>query len=60
MKDTNVEKKVEELRVAIQQVNDIVQQLNENFVEVKMIIREDLGPSKVELFKAVAHVDYLK
>lgn len=60
MKDMNIEKKVEELRDAIQQVNKVAQELTENFVEVKMVVREDMGSSRVELFRAVAHVDYLK
>ena len=61
MKDTTVEKKVAELREAIGRVNQIALELGENFVEVKMIVREDgSNPSRVELFKAVAHVDYLK
>ena len=56
----DIEKKVEELKDAIQQVNKITQELNDNFVEVKMIVREDMGSSRVEVFRAVAHVDYLK
>lgn len=61
MKDTTVEKKVAELREAISQVNQIALELSQNFVEIKMVVREDGGnPSRVELFKAVAHVDYLK
>ena len=60
MRDMDIEKKVEELKDAIQQVNKITQELNDNFVEVKMIVREDMGSSRVEVFRAVAHVDYLK
>ena len=61
MKDMNVEKKVEELRDAITLVNQLALALSQSFVEVKMVVREDgSNPSRVELFRAVAHVDYLK
>jgi len=61
MKDNKIDIKVQELKSTIDKINQLVGELNEQSMEIRLIVREDTAAStRVELFKAVAHVDYLK
>lgn len=61
MKDNKIETQVKELQFAIDQINQLITELNEKSMEIRLIVREDTAAStRIELFKAIAHVDYLK
>jgi len=61
MKNDKITEKIDALKTNIDKINSLIEDLKNQEMEVRLVVREDQGScSKIELFKAVAHVDYLK
>ena len=54
--------KIETIKESLELINSLMAELHSNSVEVRINYREPSNgePPKLELWKAVAHVDYLK
>lgn len=62
MKDTALELKVNEIKSSIDKINQSMSELYEQGMEIRINYTDAAGgnPPSITLWRAVAHVDYLK
>ena len=58
----NIGKQIENITAAVETINSLMAELHPNTVEIRIVYKEpDNGePPRLDLWRAVAHVDYLK
>jgi hypothetical protein len=62
MTTQNIEQQIENIKAALETINSLMAELHPNNVEIRIVYKEpDNGePPRLDLWRAVAHVDYLK
>ena len=58
----NIGQQIENIKEALETINSLMAELHTNNVEIRIAYKEPntLEPPKLDLWKAIAHVDYLK
>ena len=58
----NIEQQVENIKESLETINSLMAELHNNDVEIRINYKEPSKgePPKLDLWKAIAHVDYLK
>jgi hypothetical protein len=62
MTTQNIGQQIENIKEALETINSLMAELHTNNVEIKIAYKEPNNgePPKLDLWKAIAHVDYLK
>jgi hypothetical protein len=62
MTTQNIGQQIENIKAALETINSLMAELHPNNVEIRIVYKEpDNGePPRLDLWRAVAHVDYLK
>jgi hypothetical protein len=62
MIDSYITKKVEELSKHVEGINEIIAELHDNNVEIRIAYKEaaDGKPPHIDLWRVIEHVNYLK
>ena len=62
MTTLNIGQQIENIKAALETINSLMAELHPNNVEIRIVYKEpDNGePPRLDLWRAVAHVDYLK
>ena len=62
MTTTNIGQQIENIKEALETINSLMAELHNNNVEIRIAYKEPNNgePPKLDLWKAIAHVDYLK
>ncbi len=62
MTTQNIGQQIENIKAAVETINSLMAELHPNNVEIRIVYKEpDNGaPPRLDLWRAVAHVDYLK
>jgi hypothetical protein len=62
MTTTNTGQQIENIKAALETINLLMAELHTNNVEIRIAYKEPNNgePPKLDLWKAIAHVDYLK
>ena len=58
----NIGQQIENIKEALETINSLMAELHTNNVEIRIAYKEPNNgePPKLDLWKAIAHVDYLK
>ena len=58
----NIGQQIENIKEALETINSLMTELHNNDVEIRIAYKEPNNgePPKLDLWKAIAHVDYLK
>jgi len=58
----NIGQQIENIKTALETINSTMAELHTNNVEIRIAYKEPNNgePPKLDLWKAIAHVDYLK
>lgn len=59
---TDIGQQIEKIKTALETINLLIAELHTNNVEIRITYKESSNgePPKLDLWKAIAHVDYLK
>jgi len=59
---TDIGQQIENIKTALETINLLIAELHTNNVEIRIAYKEPNNgePPKLDLWKAIAHVDYLK
>ena len=59
---TDTGQQIENIKAALETINLLIAELHTNNVEIRIAYKESSNgePPKLDLWKAIAHVDYLK
>jgi hypothetical protein len=62
MTTQNIGQQIENIKAALETINSLMAELHPNNVEIRIVYKEpDNGePPRLDLWRATAHVDYLK
>jgi hypothetical protein len=62
MTTTDIGQQIENIKTALETINLLMAELHTNNVEIRIAYKEPNNgePPKLDLWKAIAHVDYLK
>jgi hypothetical protein len=62
MTTNNIGQQIENIKEALETINSLMAELHTNNVEIRIAYKEPNNgePPKLDLWKAIAHVDYLK
>ncbi len=62
MTTQNIGQQIENIKAALETINSLMAELHPNNVEIRIVYKEpDNGePPRLDLWRAIAHVDYLK
>jgi hypothetical protein len=62
MTTTDIGQQIENIKTALETINSTMAELHTNNVEIRIAYKEPNNgePPKLDLWKAIAHVDYLK
>jgi hypothetical protein len=62
MTTNNIGQQIENIKEALETINSLMAELHSNAVEIRINYKEPSNgePPKLDLWRAIAHVDYLK